>query len=102
MSKFARHRNKCNFIHALKKSRLSFSLFSINICFFLKSTSGTKLHSGNAEKVEGGERNLNAHTKCAAFIALFFTQLAIILQHYEDFLYLSNSTKISKQCVKYE
>jgi len=57
----------------------------------------TKLHSDDAENVESGERNLNVHTKYVAFIALFFTQLAIILQHYGDLLHFSNITKISKR-----
>ena len=65
------------------------------------NTSGTKRHSDDAENVEVGERNLNAHTKYLAFIALFFTHLAITLQHYGDLLYLSNIIKISKKCGKY-
>jgi len=60
-----------------------------------------KLHSDDAENVEGGKRNLNVPTKYVAFIALFFTQLAIILQHYGDLLYFSNITKISKKFGKY-
>jgi len=57
----------------------------------------TKLHSDDTENVEGGERNLNVHAKYVAFIALFFTHLAIILHHYGDLLYSSNITKISKR-----
>jgi hypothetical protein len=54
----------------------------INKCYCIVSTSSTKLHSDGAENVEGGEINLNDHTKYVAFIALFFTPLAIIMQHY--------------------
>jgi len=62
MSKLARHTHKCNFIHAFKKVDFPFLDFhETNKCYCIKSTSSTKLHSGDAENVEGGERNLNAH-----------------------------------------